>query len=159
RLDRSGGLLRADSYAASHAPRPRLAARAGRFARAWGLRASAPLRHCQHRLHPRGRANLVRRSAAHPRGWHRVESQPDLPCRRPGGAREMIDTLAPGWHPIVVSTKPVRVVILGGGFAGVYAARYLERLSTRGAPLDVTLVSQDNFFLFTPMLHEVAASD
>jgi NADH dehydrogenase len=58
-----------------------------------------------------------------------------------------------------MSTNPVRVVILGGGFAGVYAARHLERLSRRGAPVDVTLVSQDNFFLFTPMLHEVAASD
>jgi NADH dehydrogenase len=51
------------------------------------------------------------------------------------------------------------VVILGGGFAGVYAARHLERLASSGAPIDVTLVSQDNFFLFTPMLHEVAASD
>ena len=32
-------------------------------------------------------------------------------------------------------------------------------MAARGAPLDITLVSQDNFFLFTPMLHEVAASD
>jgi NADH:quinone reductase (non-electrogenic) len=55
--------------------------------------------------------------------------------------------------------RPVRIVILGGGFAGVYAARRLERLARRGLPIDVTLVSQDNFFLFTPMLHEVAASD
>src|SRR5688500_8109734 len=54
---------------------------------------------------------------------------------------------------------PVRVVVLGGGFGGVYAARHLERLMRRGAALEVTLVSRDNFFLFTPMLHEVAASD
>jgi NADH:ubiquinone reductase (H+-translocating) len=52
-----------------------------------------------------------------------------------------------------------RIVILGGGFGGVYAARELERLKRSGAPLDVTLVSRDNFFLFTPMLHEVAACD
>ena len=52
-----------------------------------------------------------------------------------------------------------RVVILGGGFAGVYAAKQLERLARKGAALDVTLVSQENFFLFTPMLHEIAASD
>ncbi|MDF0674776.1 MAG: NAD(P)/FAD-dependent oxidoreductase [Nitrospira sp.] len=54
--------------------------------------------------------------------------------------------------------KP-RVVILGGGFGGMYAALEFERALTRGADLDVTLVNQDNFFLFTPMLHEVAASD
>jgi NADH:ubiquinone reductase (H+-translocating) len=50
-------------------------------------------------------------------------------------------------------------VILGGGFGGVYAARELERLKRSGARIDVTLVSRDNFFLFTPMLHEVAACD
>jgi NADH:ubiquinone reductase (H+-translocating) len=54
---------------------------------------------------------------------------------------------------------PVRVVVLGGGFGGVYAAKQLERLARRGPALDVTLVSQENFFLFTPMLHEIAASD
>ena len=52
-----------------------------------------------------------------------------------------------------------RVVILGGGFGGVYAARELERLRRAGAAIDVTIVSRDNFFLFTPMLHEVAACD
>ena len=55
-------------------------------------------------------------------------------------------------------TKP-RVVILGGGFGGMYAALEFERALARGADVDVTLVNQDNFFLFTPMLHEVAASD
>jgi NADH dehydrogenase len=52
-----------------------------------------------------------------------------------------------------------RVVILGGGFGGVYAALRLERLRRHEPELDVTLVNRDNFFLFTPMLHEVAASD
>lgn len=41
----------------------------------------------------------------------------------------------------------------------MYAALEFERALARGADLDVTLVNQDNFFLFTPMLHEVAASD
>lgn len=54
--------------------------------------------------------------------------------------------------------KP-RVVILGGGFGGMYAALEFERALARGAAVDVTLVNHDNFFLFTPMLHEVAASD
>ena len=58
----------------------------------------------------------------------------------------------------MVNRKP-RVVILGGGFGGMYAALEFERALARGAALDVTLVNHDNFFLFPPMLHEVAASD
>ncbi len=50
-----------------------------------------------------------------------------------------------------------RIVVLGGGFGGVYTALHLERLL--GSSADITLVSRENFFLFTPMLHEVAASD
>jgi NADH:ubiquinone reductase (H+-translocating) len=53
--------------------------------------------------------------------------------------------------------KKNRVLILGGGFGGIYAALEFER--RREPDFDVTLVSQDNFFLFTPMLHEVAAGD
>ena len=52
-----------------------------------------------------------------------------------------------------------RIVILGGGFGGVYAAIHLERLLARQSAVEICLVSRDNFFLFTPMLHEVAASD
>lgn len=58
-----------------------------------------------------------------------------------------------------MSNNKPRVLILGGGFGGMYAALEFERALTRGAHLDVTLVNHDNFFLFTPMLHEVAASD
>ena len=58
-------------------------------------------------------------------------------------------------------TEPHRVLILGGGFGGIYAALELEKVIARhgNGTLDVTLVTRDNFFLFTPMLHEVAASD
>lgn len=58
-----------------------------------------------------------------------------------------------------MSKRKPRVLILGGGFGGMYAALEFERALARGADLDVTLVNRDNFFLFTPMLHEVAASD
>ena len=58
-----------------------------------------------------------------------------------------------------MSNNKPRVLILGGGFGGMYAALEFERALVRGAALDVTLVNHDNFFLFTPMLHEVAASD
>jgi NADH dehydrogenase len=53
--------------------------------------------------------------------------------------------------------KKNRVLILGGGFGGLYAALEFEK--RRDPDFEVTLINQDNFFLFTPMLHEVAASD
>ena len=53
--------------------------------------------------------------------------------------------------------KKNRVLILGGGFGGLYAALEFEK--RRDPDFEVTLISQENFFLFTPMLHEVAASD
>lgn len=52
-----------------------------------------------------------------------------------------------------------RIVILGGGFGGLYTALFLEKALARDSSLEVTLVNRENFFLFTPMLHEVAASD
>jgi NADH dehydrogenase len=53
----------------------------------------------------------------------------------------------------------VRIVILGGGFAGVEAARYLDRTVAQNSDVEVTLISSENFTIFTPMLHEVAAGD
>ncbi|HEY9777112.1 MAG TPA: NAD(P)/FAD-dependent oxidoreductase [Planktothrix sp.] len=52
-----------------------------------------------------------------------------------------------------------RVLIVGGGFAGMYAALELDKRLARRADVSVTMVDRQNFFLFTPMLHEVAASD
>ncbi|MBK9168732.1 MAG: NAD(P)/FAD-dependent oxidoreductase [Bryobacterales bacterium] len=48
-------------------------------------------------------------------------------------------------------SEPHRVVIIGGGFGGLYAAKRL-----RGAPVDVTLVDRRNFHLFQPLLYQVA---
>jgi NADH dehydrogenase len=54
--------------------------------------------------------------------------------------------------------KGQKIIILGGGFAGLYAALELEKhLPMNG--VEITLVNRENFFLFTPMLHEVAAGD
>jgi NADH dehydrogenase len=58
-----------------------------------------------------------------------------------------------------MSAKKSKVLILGGGFAGLYAAMRLDRTLARRSDVEVTLVNRENFFLFTPMLHEVAASD
>ncbi len=55
--------------------------------------------------------------------------------------------------------NPQRIIILGGGFGGMYAALELERQLANDSSIEITLVNKDNFFLFTPMLHEVAASD
>jgi len=51
-----------------------------------------------------------------------------------------------------------RIVILGGGFAGLTVAMRLERELARDA-VEIMLINRENFFLFTPMLHEIAASD
>src|SRR6516225_8346782 len=48
-----------------------------------------------------------------------------------------------------------RIVILGGGFGGVYTARHLERLFKRRSDVEIVLVSRDNFLLMTPLLFEV----
>jgi NADH:ubiquinone reductase (H+-translocating) len=49
-----------------------------------------------------------------------------------------------------------RIVVLGGGFAGVAAARRLEK-KLRRDEAEIALVSRDNFTLFTPMLPEVSS--
>src|SRR5438876_8817957 len=55
--------------------------------------------------------------------------------------------------------KTTRIVIAGGGFAGLYAAMQFDKRLARRAGVEVTLISRENFILFTPMLHEVAAGD
>lgn len=55
--------------------------------------------------------------------------------------------------------KKTRILILGGGFAGLHAAIHLDDTLAHDPDVEITLVNRDNFFLFTPMLHEVAASD
>ena len=56
------------------------------------------------------------------------------------------------------SVAPTRVVILGGGFGGVNTAQALEKIFWRDSSLEISLVSQSNYLLFTPMLAEVAGS-
>ena len=50
-----------------------------------------------------------------------------------------------------------RIVILGGGFGGVYTARHLEKLCKRRPDVEIVLVSRDNFLLMTPLLFEVCS--
>jgi hypothetical protein len=57
----------------------------------------------------------------------------------------------------VQSIKLKRILILGGGFAGVQVLRVLQKEFQNDVEVEITLVSRDNFFLFTPMLPEVSS--
>ena len=54
-------------------------------------------------------------------------------------------------HSYEKETTQPRVVIIGGGFGGLSAARGLA-----GAPVSVTLIDKRNYHLFRPMLYPVA---
>ena len=51
--------------------------------------------------------------------------------------------------------NPKKVVVVGGGFAGIEALKKLQKAFEDDVGVDITLVNKDNFLLFTPMLHEV----
>jgi NADH dehydrogenase FAD-containing subunit len=51
-----------------------------------------------------------------------------------------------------------RILILGGGFGGVCAARRLDQIFAHSDDVEITLLSGENFLLFTPMLAEVVSS-
>jgi NADH dehydrogenase len=48
-----------------------------------------------------------------------------------------------------------KIVIVGGGFGGVYTAKYLQDYFDCDTA-EITLINPVNYFLFTPLLHEVA---
>ena len=55
--------------------------------------------------------------------------------------------------------KRKRIVILGGGFGGVYTGLYLEKLLGRRDDYEITLVNKENYFVFQPMLAEVVSGN
>ncbi|MFL6355336.1 MAG: NAD(P)/FAD-dependent oxidoreductase [Nitrososphaeraceae archaeon] len=58
--------------------------------------------------------------------------------------------------PIQHSEKSTHILILGSGFAGIEVLKRLRKFRKK-SNIDITLVSRDNFLLFTPMLHEVSS--
>lgn len=50
-----------------------------------------------------------------------------------------------------------RILILGGGFGGVYTARHLEALWHGSSEVEIALVSRDNYFVMTPLLFEAGS--
>lgn len=49
-----------------------------------------------------------------------------------------------------------KVLILGSGFGGTYTLKHLVRSLNKNENVETTMVSDENFFLFSPLLHEVA---
>ena len=68
-----------------------------------------------------------------------------------GVALDMVTNLARE-RPIT-SNAPSKVFIVGGGFAGIAAAKALA-----GAPVDVTLIDRRNHHVFQPLLYQVATA-
>src|SRR6266516_4867671 len=54
------------------------------------------------------------------------------------------------------TTSPKRVLVLGGGFGGMYTARRLERRLPQGEA-EIVLINPENYMLYTPLLPEAAA--
>src|SRR6185369_329888 len=112
--------------------------------------------HRQWRSSPHRRSARYLPHAAHVAGGVRRRSfQPRLPpaetLRAAGRGAEKGSGMS--------EQATTRIIVLGGGFAGIYAVMELERQLGRDKRVEITLVNKDNFFVFTPMLHEVAASD
>lgn len=53
---------------------------------------------------------------------------------------------------------PKRVVVVGGGFAGLHFVRRLERI-VRPGEVELTLLDRNNYHLFTPLLYQVATGE
>ena len=68
-------------------------------------------------------------------------------CRDPGGKG----------HSAAVAAQRAQVVVVGGGFAGLYALRRLERLLPPGTA-DLVLVNPTDHLVYSPLLPDVTAS-
>lgn len=70
------------------------------------------------------------------------------------GAGGLVRRGVPQTRKLLVESR--RVLILGSGFGGTYALRNLVPLLNRNENVEITMVSEENYFLFSPLLHEVA---
>ncbi len=55
--------------------------------------------------------------------------------------------------------KTKKVVIVGAGFGGIYTLRGLHKEFHKNNKINVTLINENNYFLFTPLLHEIATGN
>src|SRR5262249_19720844 len=81
--------------------------------------------------------------------------------RGPAGLGRNNGGLIPRRSPVPLTRgrtmAKTRIVILGGGFGGVFTACRLERLCKRRQDVEIILVSRDNFLVMTPLLFEVCS--
>lgn len=49
-----------------------------------------------------------------------------------------------------------KIVILGAGFGGIYVLKRLHKIFHKNPDIELVLINRKNYFLFTPLLHEVA---
>ena len=101
-----------------------------------------------------GRAHALVPQAM-PLSQRRSSRKGKLPERLHGTSGELMNNN----DGMTARTKQMRVLILGGGFAGSDALRELDCLVRDAPHVEVIVVSGENDVRFTPMLHEVAASD
>src|ERR1019366_897405 len=69
----------------------------------------------------------------------------------PGSAEASLGVGVLDLGALLLMNSSHRVVIIGGGFGGLYAARALKH-----APVQVTLLDRRNFHLFQPLLYQLA---
>ncbi|HKU83830.1 MAG TPA: NAD(P)/FAD-dependent oxidoreductase [Candidatus Nitrosocosmicus sp.] len=55
------------------------------------------------------------------------------------------------------TTNKKRIVILGGGFSGIGVLKNLQKEFSNDKDVEITLISENNFLLFTPMLPEIVS--
>lgn len=69
--------------------------------------------------------------------------------------RFLAQVISQRWRKTALA-PPVNIVVAGSGFGGVYTTLRLARALRRLPGVEITLVNRENFFLFAPLLHEVA---
>ena len=52
----------------------------------------------------------------------------------------------------MTNSQPTKILILGGGFGGVYTAMTLEKLLKKDCRFEIGLVNRENYLVFQPML-------
>src|ERR1051326_160298 len=82
-------------------------------------------------------------------------SNPKIPKK--GAASAVNGAMAREVARTVMREQRKRIVILGGGFAGVYTALHLEQALKRRDDFEILLINKENYFVFQPMLAEVVS--
>ena len=57
------------------------------------------------------------------------------------------------------SKNTKKIVIVGGGFGGIYTIKNLHKIFHNKNEISITLINKNNYFLFTPLLHEIATGN